>query len=228
MQAVVLNIIKQIIISAKEQDIIVPAKTRLIKLLYLIEIEYYKLYQKRLAELKWQFYHYGPYTAEIESILGSPDIEEIPFVLKGGKLGSHYDLVEDDFRSYFPSDIKRIVDYVVKEWSEIDLSKLLDYVYFETEPMRDARRGELLDFTKIKPWEPSEKIKNVRVDPKKLSAIRDNYLSHIKEVSEIKPLFQLSDKSYFNCIKVWDDEVSTAKLVGQVIVELGEQKKDDT
>ena len=225
MQTVVLNVIKQIISSAKEQEINIPAKTRLIKLLYLIEIEYYKYYQKRLTGLKWQFYHYGPYSSEIESILGSPDIEEIPFALKDGRLGSQYDVAEDELKSTMPSDIKRIVDHIVKDWSETDLNKLLDYVYFETEPMRNAKRGDILDFTKIKPWESPEKIKNVRIDPKRLSTLRNRYLPHINEMSKIKPLFQLPDKCYLDCIKVWDDEISTAQLLGQVIVRLGEQKE---
>lgn len=228
MQPVVLTIIKQIIKSVKEQDVNIPAKTRLIKLLYLIEIEYYKHYQKRLTDLKWQFYHYGPYTSEIETILGSPDIEEIPFVLGGGKLGSRYDLVEEEVEVYLSSDIKRLIDFVVKEWGDIDLNKLLDYVYFETEPMRDAKRGELLDFTKIKPWEPPEKIKNVRIDKKKLSALKNKYLPHIKKISKIEPIFQITDKGYLDCIKVWDDEVSNIRLAGQVTINLENERKDDS
>ncbi|MEW6417292.1 MAG: Panacea domain-containing protein [Nitrospirota bacterium] len=222
-----LNIIKQIIKSAKEQDINIPAKTRLIKLLYLIEIEYYKHYQKRLTDLKWQFYHYGPYTSEIESILGSPDIEEeIPFVLGGGKLGSQYDLVREEVEVYLSSDIRRLIDHVVKEWGDIDLNKLLDYVYFETEPMRDAKRGELLDFTKIKPWEPPEKVKDVRIDRKKLSALKNEYLPHIKKISKIEPILQLTDKGYVDCIKVWDDEISNIRLAGQVTISLENERKD--
>lgn len=228
MQTVALNIIKQIIISAKEQEINVSAKTRLIKLLYLIEIEYYKHYQKRLTDLKWQFYHYGPYASEIESILDSPDIEEIPFVLKGGKSGSQYDFTENEIKAYVSSEIKRLIDYIVKDWGETDLNKLLDYVYFETEPMKDAKRGDLLDFTKIKPWKPPEKIKNVRIDPIKFTALKEKYLSHIKEMSKITPSLHIPDKGYFDCIKAWDEEISTTKLTGQVVSKFGEQGKDDS
>ena len=228
MQAVVLNIIKQIIISAKEQDINIPAKTRLIKLLYLLEIEYYKHHQRRLTDLKWQFYHYGPYTSEIEAILGSPDLDEIPFVLGGGKLGSQYGLVKEEVEIYLSSDAKRLIDHVVKEWGDIDLNKLLDYVYFETEPMRNAKRGELLDFTKIKLWEPPEKVKDVRIDKKKLAALKNKYLPHIKKISKIEPIFQITDKGYLDCIKVWDDEVSNIRLAGQVTINLENERKDDS
>lgn len=228
MQIMVLNIIKQIIKSAKELDIGIPAKTRLIKLLYLLEIEYYKHNQKRLTDLKWQFYHYGPYTSEIESILGSPDIGEIPFVSRDGRIGNQYDLTEDEAKSHVNPEIKRLINYVVKDWGETDLNKLLDYVYFETEPMKDAKRGDLLDFTKVKPWKPSEKIKNVRIDPKKFTALKEKYLSHIKEMSKRTPSLHIPDKGYFDCIKAWDNEISTEKLTGQVIITLGEQNKDDS
>lgn len=228
MQPVVLNIIKQIIKSAKEQEINAPAKTKLVKLLYLLEVEYYKHYQKRLTDLKWQFYHYGPYTSEIESILGSPDIDEIPFALGGGKLGRHYDLVKEEAEVYLSSDVKRLIDHAVKEWGDIDLNKLLDYVYFETEPMREAKRGELLDFTKIKPWKPSEKVKNVRIDQKKLAALKNKYLPHIKKISKIEPTFQLTDKGYLDCINVWNDEISNIRLAGQVTVSLENERKDDS
>ena len=195
MQTLTLSIIKQIIKSSKEQEIPIPAKTRLIKLLHLIEIEHYKHIQKRLTDLQWQFYHYGPYAPEIEHILGSPDIEEITFTLRDGRKGSHYDFTDDEGQTKFPSELKRLIDYIVKDWGEIDLNKLLDHVYFETEPMINAKRGQLLDFTTVQPWVPSEKTKTVRIAAKKLSALREKYIAHIKEMSQRKPTFRLPDKS---------------------------------
>src|SRR4030042_3961436 len=118
MQAIALSIIKQIIRSSKEQEIPFPAKTRLVKLLYLVEVEHYKHFQKRLTNLRWQFYHYGPYASEIEQVLGSPDIEEIPFSLRDGRQGSHYDLVEDEGQSNIPSELRRLIANIVKDWGE--------------------------------------------------------------------------------------------------------------
>jgi hypothetical protein len=226
MQALTLSIIKQIIKSSKEQEIPIPAKTRLIKLLYLIEIEHYKHLQKRLTNLRWQFYHYGPYAPEIEHVLGSPDIEEITFSLRDGRQGSHYDLAEDEGQNNLPPELKRLIDYIVKDWGEIDLNKLLDHVYFETEPMINAKRGQLLDFTTVQPWAPPEKTKTVRIAAKKLSALRNKYISHIKEMSQSKPAFRLPDKTYVDCLKTWDEDVSATSLSGQVIIKLEDQQKE--
>lgn len=226
MQISALSIIKQIIRSSKEQEISIPAKTRLIKLLYLIEVEHYKHFQNRLTNLKWQFYHYGPYSSEIEQVLGSPDIEEIPFFLRDGRQGSQYDLAEER-NSDVPSEVRRLIDYVVKDWGTTDLNKLLDYVYFETEPMIDARRGEMLDFTKVRPWAPSEKPKTVRIDGKKLTELRKKYIAHVKEMAQSKPVFQLPDKTYIACLGAWEDEVSSAPISGQVIIKFEDHKKED-
>lgn len=225
MPVMTLDIIKQVMASAKEQAVNTPTKTRLIKLLYLVEVEYCKHYQKRLTNLKWQFYHYGPYSSEIEPILGSPDIEEVPFALKGGKSGSQYKLADDEVTEYVPWEIKRLVDEIVKAWGDVDLNKLLDHVYFDTEPMKNALRGDLLDFSQIKPWAPSEKVKDVRIDLKKLSALRDKYLPRIKKTSQVTPIYRVPDKAFLDCIKVWDEELSSTKLLGQVIVKFGEQKE---
>jgi len=68
-------------------------KTRLIKLLYLLDIENYKSYQRIFTELDWIFYKYGPYAFEIEKFLdlwrdadpGIPEVEDAKKRLEGLK-----------------------------------------------------------------------------------------------------------------------------------------------
>ena len=45
------------------------SKTKLVKLLYLIDVEHYRRFRKTLTDLTWYFYHYGPYAFELESVL---------------------------------------------------------------------------------------------------------------------------------------------------------------
>ena len=42
-----------------------------------------------------------------------------------------------------------IVDRVLREWGEQELNPLLSFVYFHTEPMANAHRGQALDFSRI-------------------------------------------------------------------------------
>jgi hypothetical protein len=38
---------------------------------------------------------------------------------------------------------------IIEAWAERPTGEILDYVYFHTAPMRDARRGEPLDFRSV-------------------------------------------------------------------------------
>jgi Protein of unknown function (DUF4065) len=62
-------------------------KTALMKLVYLADVEHYKRYGKQATGLKWRFYHYGPYTAELEPVLRSlgVDIDEQDII---GRIGT--------------------------------------------------------------------------------------------------------------------------------------------
>ena len=44
-------------------------KTKLVKLLYLMDVENYRRRQETISGLEWCFYHYGPYAFEIDSAL---------------------------------------------------------------------------------------------------------------------------------------------------------------
>ncbi|MBA7514341.1 hypothetical protein ES705_06369 [subsurface metagenome] len=135
----VVNFIKEILKQTKENGFTV-GKTQLVKLLYLLEIEYYKLHQKRLTDLEWKFLHYGPYPPGIEKILGSPDIGEEQIELSNSRIFHKYSVVKDSYVEYCKDPtIPRLISRVVKEWGGINLYSLLDYVYFETEPMQNGR-----------------------------------------------------------------------------------------
>ena len=137
-------------------------RTALMKLVYLADIEHYRRYGKQATNLQWRFHHYGPYSVELDRevrALGL-DIDESVFsqTQRGRAVsGYHYRHVGDwreaagAFNSSYDAAARRCVDRVVQQWALDPLPAILDYVYFETEPMQDARRGELLDFSKIQP-----------------------------------------------------------------------------
>ena len=130
-------------------------KTKLVKLLYLMDVENYRCRQKTISGLEWRFYHYGPYAFEIDSVLNelSFDIPQESFTTESG----HKVITFRPERSLKPSLGKhvrslselRLVDRVIRDWGDTDLNVLLDHVYFYTEPMKHVMRGELLDFSTI-------------------------------------------------------------------------------
>ena len=64
-------------------------KTKLVKLLYLIDVENWRRRRKTLTGLEWRFYHYGPYAFEIEDALNELafDIPQESFTTDSGRRG---------------------------------------------------------------------------------------------------------------------------------------------
>ena len=62
--------------------------------------------------------------------------------------------IQGAFNTNYGASVKRCVNKIVEQWGLEPLPTILDYVYFETEPMQDVRRGDILDFSKI-PKDPT-------------------------------------------------------------------------
>ena len=133
-------------------------KTELVKLVYLVDVECCRSLGRPATGLEWRFHHYGPYSAELER-----DVNDNAFIHAFGDRNSGYGFalsrewrdIHAAFNASFDPAVRRVADSVARQWGLEPLETLLEYVYFETEPMQDARRGETLDFSKIQPEEPS-------------------------------------------------------------------------
>ena len=131
-----------------------PNKTALVKLVYLVDVECRRKLGKPATGLEWRFHHYGPYSAQLER-----DINHNPFLEVFGDRNSGYGFsissdcreIQAAFSTSFGPAVRRVADGVVTQWGLETLDALLEYVYFETEPMQGARRGEILDFSTIQP-----------------------------------------------------------------------------
>lgn len=145
------NAVLYILERAENKEVSI-GKTRLIKILYLLDLENYKLKQMILTGLNWIFYKYGPYTFEIEEFLNKIGIEEEEIYMGGGKIFSKLkkEFGEEDIK--LDIETKSIIEKLIEEWGTAELNELLDYIYFDTEPMMKAQtRGEILDFSSVMP-----------------------------------------------------------------------------
>ncbi|HOV98634.1 MAG TPA: DUF4065 domain-containing protein [Bacteroidota bacterium] len=137
-----------------QQNRITMGKTKLIKMLYLAEVEYAQETGKRLTTLEWIYYFHGPYSFELEKILNGSDFlvrEE-----RKSKDGKKYTLFR--LKKFTPQNVKNFADpvkenifkKVLQNWGKKPLKDLVDYVYLNTDPMRNAvMRGDRLNFTCI-------------------------------------------------------------------------------
>jgi len=132
-------------------------ETRLIKIAYLVEVNYFKKYKQRLTDTEWIFYKFGPFTFDFYNVLKDENIiktnDEEGFI--------KIDFLEDeDIRlKRLPNLANVMLRKLVMEFGEVSLNELLDYVYFETEPMQQAIPKEPLDFSLIELEKPKHILK---------------------------------------------------------------------
>ncbi len=129
------------------------SRIRLMKFLYLADVHFYAQRRRLATGYRWKFYHYGPYAAEAQN-----DIDEC---VNLGLLGCDVLQRADDagevslYRAYgtdpaiherFSATLDTVLASEIQRWVGAELNTFLDYVYFDTAPMREAQRGEYLRF----------------------------------------------------------------------------------
>lgn len=129
-------------------------KTKLLKILYLLDVEFYRKHAQMLTQFRYVFYKYGPWDPGYDSLLSEMTDTGLIRINAGTRRDLDTQFV-DTVKQLSPDQIfKRSEDLwlfkqVVSPWLDLPTSRILDYVYFSTEPMIDAQRDDELDFSKI-------------------------------------------------------------------------------
>jgi hypothetical protein len=133
-------------------------RLRLVKFLYLADLFFARETSGEvLTDLPWAFVHYGPYcneaVSQIDAAVNLGLIEEEPHESKYGDKDFYSYRTRIEEQPVLPSDLPTYVSselkWAIKKWGE-DSGGLLDYVYFETEPMHNVNPGDLLDFSHVR------------------------------------------------------------------------------
>ena len=146
------KLVARICAYCRENNLLPPGQVRTTKLVYLVEYNYYGWEQKRLTDLDWVFWRYGPWSKTLSSVLTqdfhTPQENEI----EPGKFRPvHWTPPQFD-RPRLKFDnvaLEGIIPTVLDRFAAMPYNELLDYVYFETAPMKDAVKGQPLDFSGI-------------------------------------------------------------------------------
>jgi hypothetical protein len=131
------------------------SKTKLLKLLYLIDLEVYRATGRIATRWSWKFLHFGPWTAEYDRALEALSADaRIAIVVIPGDRDRETNLIrtnerERDVFALDESAIRIAARHVITRWLSRELPEILDYVYFETEPMHAAERGATLSFEAV-------------------------------------------------------------------------------
>jgi hypothetical protein len=197
-----LPLVKEIHRQARLRGMAPPGATRLVKLLYLADLEWRRLHDgEPLANLNWRFLHFGPYAYELAELLGGPEIEKTEFA--GGKIAHRLCFEPEELDGpQVPDEASHLIARLVKTWGDADLNAMLDYVYFETEPMEKAKRGERLDFSVLR---QPVLVAPPRVDQQKLRGLRTRLSERVRELNVRSDGLQVPQIAHDGSL-AWDEE----------------------
>lgn len=181
MQTAILAVLQ----AAKSAGLRGLTKTALVKYVYLLDCFYAQEHDGEIQSgSKWYLHHYGPFAVNLTA--GIDEISKRGLIQT--QVGEHGD---KEFSKYWLNEYPvgpeftdlglssrlafRLTGLIKKFHGE--LPRLLDYVYFETEPMKGVQPGELLDFRTA----PSADVK------------QSFQHTHIKDNAKIMRLLQLSE-----------------------------------
>lgn len=136
-------------VASQLRDMDSPISTiRLVKFLYLIDLEYYRRNYETLTGLDWKKYKFGPYAFELPSIFKSLDLDLEPeeVLTSSGRGVTFKSQGQHPLPGGIDSFGASIVNRTIKLQAGHDTPALLENVY-ATLPVKHGKFGEPLDFT---------------------------------------------------------------------------------
>ena len=151
---------------------------RLVKFLYLADLYHARFSKgKTLTGWPWAFVYFGPWCREVNQSIENAAKHQL---VVAQEFSSTYD-DEKDYRLFWldeTSEEPKIIDalptyvwsrlqWAIQKWAD-DSYGLLDYVYFETEPMIEAKPGAVLDFSQARMPEIPKKVEMKKIPRAKM------------------------------------------------------------
>jgi hypothetical protein len=191
------------------------SKTKLLKLLYLFDIEYYRHHRKLFTGFDWKFFHLGPWTRELDT--------ELNDLLQHGILIERpYETAEFEamlLRTEEPIEIRdalsdpsdaSLLQRVLNDWGQKSTGEILDHVYFRTEPMEHGVRNERLDFSWVSDDQPElYRRRSSETSPGLIARKKREYLQRLAELPhpshrDVRITEPRYDEEYFEALDVME------------------------
>lgn len=233
-----IEIIRYIVWYATQNDIHLTTN-RLVKFIYLADLYHARLKDGEiLTGFPWRFVHYGPYCSEAMEIIEQAVNEslickrtfESRFEPDGEyNIFSCNDDSTERIKDNFNIGVLGQIQNVIKKYGE-DTPRLLDYVYFNTEPMTDVKKGDLLDFSKVQRFEPTKHIKLKKLSPEsvklargKIKMLGDEILADMERlIKDEQEIEKYKDEEYYKFIKMIDGDELEVGLKGTSKIQITE------
>ena len=130
-----------------------PLRIEVLKLIYLVDIEYYKKYGEKYSELNYIYYNYGPWDRvfhEIIEYMVEIEISEFKMQTQEGNNFYLYITTKKNPRNEtkLEAEVSDILENIFFIYKYSQLTEMLKIVYNQ-EPMASTKKGELIDMSKL-------------------------------------------------------------------------------
>jgi len=149
---------------------------RIVKFLYLLDLYYARQSGgKILTGWRWRFIHYGPFCGEALDAISEAETAGLiagqVFSSRFDKDGRYYrhsgEEAPEEIPDLLPQYVCSEIKHAVKLWAD-DTYGLLNFVYFNTEPMISALPAQTLDFSSAEKPLVEKPIAMIPLSKKKL------------------------------------------------------------
>jgi len=190
-------------------------KTKLLKLLYLFDVEYFRLHRETFTGFQWKFFHLGPWAREFDDVLQTLIGQGVLIETVSSKpefdtrffRASEPVAIEELFQSYKDEGaLKTVLD----RWGDKTTGEILDFVYFCTEPMEHGVRNEPLDFSCIGEQRPPAYVRSSSgKNPREIRRTREQFWKQLDaRTADSRRRFDFTppkyDEEYFDAMAKLD------------------------
>lgn len=139
------EIIRYILINSSQPNKL--TKTKVTKLVYLVDLQYINDSKRQVTDIKWYFDHYGPYVSDVYlEAKGDPRIEIIKTVNVYGnpKEILKFKKSKKVYQSKLSEKEKIIISSILSKTDNMNWREFIEYIY-NTEPIKTNPRYTSLD-----------------------------------------------------------------------------------
>lgn len=124
-----------------------PGRVQFTKYVYLVDYCHWRFHGHQATDAHWIFHHYGPWATEVHAGMNALAVEY------GFNWGEEEDTVLRFVRVEEPRrlslGLEGIMQHVLHAFKNLDLNRVLEFAYNQTEPMLTAKRGDPLNFRTV-------------------------------------------------------------------------------
>lgn len=124
-----------------------PGRVQFTKYLYLIDYCQWRFHGRQASDAQWIFYHYGPWAPEAHAAMN--ELATAHGFGWGEEEDTILRFVRVEESRHLDLGLESIMQQIVRAFKNLDLNRVLEFAYNQTEPMLVAKRGDKLDFQTV-------------------------------------------------------------------------------